>query len=392
MDSRPHILFISSWYPNKNHPVHGIFNYYFAQAAALRNKVSVLHISADAAQNQDLVMEETTEPGLFTLNVYYKKVSSGLPLIANWLRVRKLKQAHVAGYDQLIKKNGSPDLIHLNVAIPAGIGVLKIAQQHNIPYVLNENWSGYCAEDGNYKGFFMKFFTRNIVSRAAVIMPTSNFLKEAMLGHGLKGDYEVVPNVVNTNIFVPHGHQVGSKKFIHISSLTDREKNVKGIIRAFASALKQIPDLELTIVGDGPERKEMEAYAAQCAGYGKIIFKGRRTGAELVEDVNQASCLVMFSHFETFCLVIMEAFACGKPVITSNAGAIPGYMNPELGIVVEKRNETQLAQALVDFALEKRTFDPLLIRNFAISYCSYEKVSQQLSSIYNRVITSGKKH
>ena len=391
MDSRPHILFVSSWYPNKNKPLHGIFNYYFAQVAALQNKVSVLHVSADASQQAEAVTEVINEPGLFTLQVYYKKVQHNLPIISNWLRLRKLKQGYKNGFAQLVAKNGMPSLIHLNVAIPAGVAVLELARQYKIPYVLNENWSGYCPEDGNYKGFFLKHFTRRIVRNARVIMPTSHFLKEAMMNHGLKGHYEVVPNVVNTRVFIPQGHETGSKKFIHVSSLKKKKKNVKGIIRAFAAALKQIPDLELVIVGDGPEREELQMFANECVGKGKIVFKGHRHRDDLVNDINNASCLVMFSYFETFCLVIMEAFACGKPVITSNAGAIAGYMTTDLGIMVEKRNEIQLTQAFIDFATAKKRFDPVSIRNFVEGYCSYEKVSQQLTAIYARVISEYRK-
>lgn len=61
-------------------------------------------------------------------------------------------------------------------------------------------------------------------------------------------------------------------------------------------------------------------------------------------------CPCYVQQLRNFCLVIIEAFACGKPVITSNAGAIKTYMKPELGIMVDKGNEQQLTKAILVFA------------------------------------------
>lgn len=96
-----------------------------------------------------------------------------------------------------------PDLIQLNVIMPMGIGAYYLSGKYNIPYVINENWSGYCEEDGNYKGFIQKYYTEKIVKKAKAILPTSVYLKEAMLAHGLIGNYTVVPNVVDTARFKP---------------------------------------------------------------------------------------------------------------------------------------------------------------------------------------------
>ena len=94
----------------------------------------------------------------------------------------------------------------------------------------------------------------------------------------------------------------------------------------------------------------------------------------------------MFSNYETFCLVIIEAFACGKPVITSNAGAIPDYMKPELGILVQKNAEDELCTAILEMAKNASTYDSHLIRDFAVQNYSYEKVGADLNRIYDSVL------
>lgn len=351
----------------------------------------MLHVSSNSNLDNPIEFSLQNEAGINTLRVYYKKVNAKTLLLSQITKLNRLKKAYELGFKKLVETEGKPDLIHLNVAMPAGIGVLQLVSEFKIPFVLNENWSGYCVEDGNYKGFFQTYFTKKIVSAASAILPTSEFLKEAMLSHGLAGHYVVVPNVVDVNRFMPMPKPTEVvTHFVHISSLTDREKNVSGIIRAFTKALAKNPNLQLSILGDGEERLALEKLANKLEPTGRIKFKGRQMGNDLVKEINLADSLIMFSHFETFCLVIIEAFACGKPVLTSNAGAIKSYMKPELGIMVEKANETELTQAILNFADAKNKFDRTYIRNFAVSNYSYENVSQQLDKIYNEVIRETK--
>lgn len=272
-----------------------------------------------------------------------------------------------------------------------GIVVLQLSKQHNIPFVVNENWSGYCAEDGAYGGFLQTFFTRKIIANAKMILPTSNYLAKAMQSHGLKGNYQIVPNVVNTQLFQPQSKPAHTGvRFIHISSLNDREKNISGMLRAFALASKTRNDLQLILIGDSAEREYLQTYAAQLQIAHLVQFKGRKFGQYLVDEINNADAHVMFSHFETFCLVNIEAFACGKPVISSAAGGITDYLQPHLGIMVPVGDEAALAQALLRFAENPTMFDAAAIRNFAVQKFSYQNVGKQLDAIYQSILNNDK--
>lgn len=387
MENKKHILFISSWYPNRQNPTHGIFNRFFAEAVSLYNKVSVLHVVSDENLQNDMECEESFENNILTLTVYYRKITSTIPVWSQLKKRSKVLEAFDLGYERLIRKAGKPDLIQLNVIMPLGLGAYHLSEKHNLPYVINENWSGYCQEDGNYKGFAMQFYTRKIVKKAKAIMPTSTYLKEAMLSHGLEGNYEVVPNVVNVHSFKPEEHKdQGVIKFIHISSLNDREKNVIGIIRAFHEASKQNKGLELSIVGEGVDKGKYMVEVNELKLTDKVHFKGRLMREALVREINASDALIMFSNYETFCLVIIEAFACGKPVITSDAGAIKTYMRNDLGIMVRTRDETALTSAILHFASDPKKYDSHFIRQFAVENYSYEKIGEKLNGIYEQAL------
>lgn len=392
MEHEKHILFISSWYPNRSNPTHGIFNLYFARAVSLYNKVTVIHVSSEADLKKDFETEISSENKITSVHVYYKKIKSSLPFISALIKKNRVLKAFDLAYDLVLTKAGKPDLIQINVILPMGIGAYHLAKKHRLPYVVNENWSGYCAEDGNYKGFFQKHFTQKIIKGASVIMPTSHFLKKAMLSHQLNGEYHVVPNVVDVKVFKPSfQNDLHKKRFIHISSLNDQEKNVSGIIRAFAHAHQQNQNIELIIVGEGIDRPMYEALVSEQGLSSSVTFKGRLMGAQLVNEINNSIALIMFSNYETFCLVIIEAFACGKPVITSNAGAIPDYMKPELGIMVPKNSEKELSTAILKMANEHTLYHSENIREFAVNHYSYEQVGAELNSIYDSVLNKSNK-
>ena len=388
MGKQKHILFISSWYPNRYNPSHGIFNRYFAEAVSLFNQVSVLHVCSDGHLLKADEMVQSDENKITTITVYYKKVQSTTPILSQIIKRKRVIHAFERGYKQLLKKRNKPDLIQLNVAMPAGIGAYYLANKYKIPYVMNECWSGYTEEDGTYKGIVLKNITQRIIKSARVIMPTSEYLKKAMLAHNLAGNYIIVPNVINTNVFKPLDNPISSKitQFVHVSSLNEREKNVRGIIRAFGIALKQNKDLKLNIVGESVEKKSLQNLVISMGIEDNVSFKGYLTPEDLACEINRNAALLMFSNYETFSVVIIEAFACGKPVITRNAGAVSGYMVPQLGVMVEKQNETQLAEAILAFSDNSRHFNATQIRQYAVNNYSYEKIGKKLDEIYENVL------
>ena len=173
-------------------------------------------------------------------------------------------------------------------------------------------------------------------------------------------------------------------KFIHVSSLDDRQKNVTGIIHAFSKAYQLNKLLTLSIVGDGANNDELILLAKQLGSDNAILFKGKLTSEELAQAINEHDALVMFSNYETFCLVVAETLACGKPVITTNVGGIKEYMNTERGIVVEQNNEVQLTQAFLTF--NPTQFNGSETRNFALQHFNKNTIVALHNNLYHQVL------
>src|SRR5688572_28927472 len=142
MNKSRHILFISSWYPNRNNQTHGIFNRHFAEAASLYNRISVLHICSDENISDKIELTESIETEIYTVTAYYKRVTTQTPLFSQLKKRKRILEATEKAYEQILHKNGNPDLIQLNVIVTNGLAALFLSEKHDLPLVINEGWTG----------------------------------------------------------------------------------------------------------------------------------------------------------------------------------------------------------------------------------------------------------
>lgn len=386
-----HILFVASWYPNRNHPVLGNFIQRHAQAAASRHTISVV---AAFSSNEYCGNDETHEGNLSEYVTLYPKVPDGDRVLNKMRKVKAYRTAMREAIERSIQRNGAPDIIHVHVAWPAALIVLPMAKELGCPIVVTEHWSGYLPEDGNYKGFFLKHYTRNLVSRARAVTVVSERMKAAMHQHGLDASFMQLSNAADTAIFRNTGGPEKSDafRFLHVSMLVDREKNITGMLTAFAEASRHAK-FNLTIVGDGPERAAHEEIARKLGIADHVRFVGLKNPAEIAELMNAHDALLMFSNFEGMPVTIIEAQCCGMPVLATNTGAIREMLTNSKDIIVNPGDTVQLAKAMV---LMKQSLNEetdihalrSLISHNAHQRYSYEAVAENLNGIYQQVTSS----
>jgi glycosyltransferase involved in cell wall biosynthesis len=386
-----HILFLASWYPNRNKPSHGIFVKRQAEAAALFQKISALHVCSDEKANETYEITQSSENGVKSTVVYYKKVTSAIPVFSGALKFYRYLKAHLLGYKAIVKDAGKPALIHLNIAQRAGIAALLFHFLYKIPFIITEHWSGYMPEDGNYRGTYMVKTTEAIFKRAKAVIVLSEKMRQGLLSHNLNGNgrFYIIPNVVNTEIFCPtlSKKPKSIKKLIHISTINDREKNISGIIEAINLLASERSDFRIDFIGDSEERAFFEEKANNAGLLNRIIFfQGYKDEAETAAYLKEADLKVMFSNFEGLPCVLIEAAACGVPVVATKVGGIPEYFTKELGILVEPRDSKALAVAISEALDNSEKFKPEGIRAYAMEKFSYRSVGQMLAEVYTEVL------
>ncbi|HZT58801.1 MAG TPA: glycosyltransferase family 4 protein [Pyrinomonadaceae bacterium] len=119
--------------------------------------------------------------------------------------------------------------------------------------------------------------------------------------------------------------------------------NVPCVLRAFAIIQKRFPEARLVVAGDGPQRGEIETLARELNLRG-VEFKGRVAPGEMPALCDAADIYLNASNVDNMPLSILEAFASGLPVVTTNAGGIPYVVEHErTGLVVEMNDCASLA-------------------------------------------------
>jgi glycosyltransferase involved in cell wall biosynthesis len=268
-----------------------------------------------------------------------------------------------------------------------------LKQREEIPYVITEHWSRYQPQHNNFKGFFRKWLTRKVVKNASAVSPVSADLQKAMENHGLKNpNYRVIPNVVDVDFFHPDKEKKASDKtvFIHLSCMEERSKNMSGILNAVKDLASKRDDFILYMVGEGIDLEATIRRAEDLGLKDKVVFfTGLKEGEQLLKLMQRADAMLLFSRYENLPVVILEAFACGMPVISSDVGGISEHLNNERGILVKPLDEQALTGAMNKMIESKDDYNSKSIRQYAAAHFSMEVIGKQFDKIYSEAI-SGK--
>jgi 1,2-diacylglycerol 3-alpha-glucosyltransferase len=135
--------------------------------------------------------------------------------------------------------------------------------------------------------------------------------------------------------------------FLYVGRLSP-EKNVDGLLRAFADYRRSGGEWKLVIVGDGPEKSALSALSEQLQVMDSVVWAGLKTTGDLAPYYAFASCFVLPSSREPWGLVVNEALASGLPsIVSSRCGCVADLIrNGENGIIFEPDTPGDLARAL----------------------------------------------
>ncbi len=167
---------------------------------------------------------------------------------------------------------------------------------------------------------------------------------------------------------------------------TDPTKNVKSLIDAFSKLPQEIRSQHhLVLVGDVQKNKELQQCVQESGIAERTIFTGVVSDSQLAEFYQYASVFVFPSLYEGFGLPVLEAMACGCPVIASNTSSLPEVVG-DAGILVNPRDREELIDAmtkvLTDTALTKalRKSGREQAENF-----SWEQTARATADLYERI-------
>lgn len=372
------ILFLSSWYPNRIFPFQGDFVKRHAKAVSLFSKVICLHVVIDTTLKTKYIITENEENDFKEIIIYF-----------NRKRFKKLfyQYYYLKGFTYLKRKFGKPDLIHGNVLYPKGIVVFLMSFLYKVPYIFTEHWTGFL--NGTFAQFSVlkKRLYRFIAKRAKRIVPVTDNLKQSMIKLEIKGTYTIIPNVVETGIFrISQEKNKEKKHILHVSNIRDQHKNISGLLRTIAKLSEIRQDFVLDII-HSEENKNLKELANNLNLTGIYVnFLGKKVYDEVAEYMSQSAFLVLFSNYENLPCVIVEAFASGLPVLSTNVGGISEHLDEKKGILINTGNEKDLLDKLNYMLDHHNEYNKSLLHEYAVANFSYERIGHEFYKVYQEVL------
>ncbi|EHU3348674.1 glycosyltransferase [Acinetobacter baumannii] len=384
-----HILILPSWYPNFKGDINGSF--FREQALALKengNKVGVIYPQIRSLRDIKGIFIKPygchveNDDGVLTLRWHSVNFFFKFPNLARkqWIN------CGLRLFKEYIKKNGKPDVIHVHSLLNSGYLAFEIYKKYNIPYVITEHSSAFAR--GLVPSSVFSSLS-NVVAHSSKCIAVSKIFCRFLEQNFVGTVWNYIPNIVN-NVFLKEKlySNTGVFELINICFL-NKNKKVDLIIRAFAKALMQQPNLKLKIGGDGPERINLENLVQELNISHAVTFLGLLSREEVRVRINKASAFILGSDYETFGVVVVEALALGKPVISTKCGGPESIIQPEVGYLVEKNSIDEMAEAIINLYNNYDNYQAENIRKYCERSFSEQAVVDQLQNLYLSVIHVG---
>ena len=380
-------MLIAKWYPYPEDQQFGVFIQKHAKAIAMENKVVVLfaHSIRDLPKSYQIAV--TKNDNLLEVIISFRKDDSVFADLINGFRYFIAIKKGVRESRAFFAK---PDLIHAYILLRTAVVAYYYRIINRIPYIINEQWSGYATGKFSTENFFKKALTKFLVKRSSGLISVSHFLLDKMHICGIKHPVEkVIPNaveVVNTEFYERTEKKV---RVLLVADLVDEIKNISAVIKATAKIREPYPEFELRIIGQGKDKEKLVELSRELGVLNSVvIFEGLKTNPEVYNYLKRCDFLVMNSRFETFSLICGEALSCGKPVLATRCGGPQEFIDAESGVLIEVDNDAELAEKF-QFMLENfNQFDSHKIISKVKHRFSRETVKNLYSDFFQEVFGS----
>ena len=240
------------------------------------------------------------------------------------------------------------DIIHGHYLFPAGAAAVEVGKKHGIKTYVTAHGSDMFELYKNQQ--LMRSTIKNVLKDADGVFAVSNALRHEIIATGVVGIADKTKlswNSVDIDKFSMKSNDSFKKEFgledkpivLFVGNLIKR-KNVDSLLEAKKIANS---DYYLVIVGDGPLFKKLNKKVDE-ENIHDVIFTGSRDDVENI--IPSCDVLILPSFSESFGLVLIEALACGKPVIGSNVGGITEIITDDVGLFVNPNKVSSIARAV----------------------------------------------
>ncbi len=377
------VTHLCSWYPSRVDEQNGNFIQRHVEAIAAHIPCTVIYAVSDPSITE-IGLSENHQENLLEIIAYFPKQSGP------WKRYRAHRAASEAAVARALQlrpyiADARVSLLHMHVAHPVGLYARELSKRWGQALIMTEHSTVLLPSRKSDMAWWRQRLFSYVGRDLHHVCPVSKDLGDAIRRLGIAAPQTVIPNVVDTSIFlVKEERSDGIFRWIHVSTLADDHKNVSGILRAFARSVRHDARQSLTLIGNAHQTQ----HRMTCSDLGLSSEQVRILTEQPIEQVAQEmrrhDAFILFSNYENLPCVISEAHCCGLPVIATDVGGVKEMIDKHNGLVITAQDEQELVDTMAD--LRTRSWDAATIRDRAVQRYSYDAVASQYLDIYRQSI------
>lgn len=296
-----------------------------------------------------------------------------------------------------------PDIIHTQCEFFTFEYAKHIAKECNVPIIhtyhtLYEDYIGYIKLPSIFKKKIVKNISKYRLRKTSSVIAPSLKVMSILKDYGLKNDIHVVPSGISLDEHLKTYSKTKKNKLREELGIDDedlvllslgrlgKEKNIDELLNGLSKIKEDTPNIKMLIVGDGPDRKELEDLVQELNLESSVIFVGAVSPKEVHAYYQLADVFVSASTSETQGLVFIEAAANGLPLICHKDPALYDVLSEnENGFSYENLDEFEQAFYKLSDNEEFRKEASLKSKENALKF-SKEEFANRVEEIYLSLI------
>jgi glycosyltransferase involved in cell wall biosynthesis len=385
---RKYVLWLPLWYPNRMEPLSGDFIQRHAAAVATLFPVKVIAMFRDKSlQKGQVTISKKISNNLEEWIIYYNSGNFKIRIADRFFSFIRYTQLFLQQIRALLREQGDPDLVHLHIyGKNCFIGfLLKILKGYPLAYMeqstrfLSEEAADKFGRNGIDK-FLLRMFSKQVAASGFV----SRYLADKVNRFASFYPFLVLPNVVDTKQFTISPKHDSPVQFVHVS-LLDERKNISMILEAAAILKNQNENFRLILIGPVSEKVRHTVKRLELVSL--VQLTGELDHPSVARRIGESHALILFSKAETFGCVIVEANACGVPVIVNDNPVMREVVEEEVtGFFASEETAASLATVMTEFIKNPYPLDQIKVRNHTIQRYGIDVVALRFRDLYDLVL------
>ena len=283
------------------------------------------------------------------------------------------------------------DLVHAHFIYPDGVAAHQLSRRLKIPFVVSEHapWTGWLDRPGIARQALPA------ACAASAILAVSTSVERTIRAYADDAPrIEIVPVGVNPELFRLRPDLPRRPDQILFVGFINYVKGVDVLLRALRLlADRGLPGRALLIGGSfyrntRLQEQELRALAERLQLGDRVAFLGRRPPEDVARLMAESAVVVLPSRAESFGAVLVEALACGTPVVATRCGGPEDIVSRDVGMLVSVDDVEGLAESLSVMLARRSEYDPSELRAYAVERFSWPTVTKDIERAYRRVLGS----